>query len=146
MSLPRRIICIAVSASAALATAACGSNDSPSQAGNEPSAKAGTQLYFVDGNTADYSGDFEPGTLNGVRATLPGGKIGDEFRQRILKINSKVKDFTYAPEAYDATILSALAAIAAKNDSGKAIAEKEIGITRDGTKCTSFKQCGRPAR
>ncbi|WP_223167761.1 ABC transporter substrate-binding protein [Nonomuraea sp. SYSU D8015] len=141
MSLPRRIACIAVVASAALATAACGSHSSPTAAGSEPSATAGTQLYFVDGNTADYSGDFEPGTLNGVRATLPGGKIGEEFRQRILEINSKVKDFTYAPEAYDATILSALAAVAAKNDSGKAIAEKEIGITRDGTKCTSFKQC-----
>ncbi len=97
MPLPGRITCIAVLAAAALATAACGADSSPTAAGGEPSVKAGTQLYFVDGNTADYSANFEPGTLNGVRATLPGGKVGDEFRQRILAINSNVKDFTYAP-------------------------------------------------
>src|SRR4051794_15100135 len=29
------------------------------------------QTYFVDGNTADYSKDFDPGTLKGVKATFP---------------------------------------------------------------------------
>ena len=34
---------------------------------------ADQQIYFVDGNTADYSKDFKPGTLKGVKATLPAG-------------------------------------------------------------------------
>ena len=29
------------------------------------------QLYMVDGDTADYSKDFDPGTLKGTKATIP---------------------------------------------------------------------------
>jgi branched-chain amino acid transport system substrate-binding protein len=52
-----------------------------------------------------------------------------------------VKDFTYGPQAYDATILSALAAIAAGSDSGEAIASQIINVSKDGTKCTTFEEC-----
>ena len=33
------------------------------------------QMYFVDGNTADYSKDFPAGTLKGVKATYPGAQL-----------------------------------------------------------------------
>jgi ABC-type branched-subunit amino acid transport system substrate-binding protein len=103
--------------------------------------KTGVQLYFVDGNTADYSDAFDKGTLNGVRATYPGAQLGDAFKQRLLKVNPKLKDFTYGPESYDATTVVALAAVAAKNDSGKAIGQKMAEVTNGGEKCTSFKDC-----
>ena len=32
----------------------------------------GDQLYFVDGNLADYSADFAPGLIAGAKGTLPG--------------------------------------------------------------------------
>lgn len=99
------------------------------------------QLYFVDGNTANYTEDFDPGTLEGVKATYPGAELGDEFKQRLLEVNPKLKDFTYGPESYDATVSAALAALAAKADSGKAIGSKLQEVTSGGQKCTTFKEC-----
>ena len=99
------------------------------------------QTYFVDGNTADYSKDFPKGTLEGIKATFPGAELKEDFRKRMLEVDPKLKDFTYGPESYDATIMSALAAEAAKNDSGEAIASELINISRDGEKCTTFADC-----
>ncbi len=99
------------------------------------------QTYFVDGNTADYSKDFPKGTLEGVKATYPGAELQGDFRDRMLEIDPDLKDFTYGPESYDATIMSALAAEAAKNDSGEAIASELVNISRDGEKCSTFADC-----
>jgi ABC-type branched-subunit amino acid transport system substrate-binding protein len=98
-------------------------------------------LYFVDGNLADYSKDFEPGTLEGAKGTLPGAAAGEEFKQRLLAIDSKLTDFSYAPESYDAAILIALAAEAAKSDSGEAISSGLVEVSTGGTKCTTFAEC-----
>ena len=59
----------------------------------------------------------------------------------MLEVDPKLKDFTYGPESYDATIMSALAAEAAENDSGEAIASELINISRDGEECTTFADC-----
>jgi ABC-type branched-subunit amino acid transport system substrate-binding protein len=99
------------------------------------------QTYFVDGNTANYSKDFPKGTLKGIKATYPGAELKDDFRKRMLEVDPKLKDFTYGPESYDATIMSALAAEAAENDSGEAIASELINISRDGEECTTFADC-----
>ncbi|MEH3079007.1 MAG: ABC transporter substrate-binding protein [Quadrisphaera sp.] len=98
-------------------------------------------IYFVDGNLADYSTDFPAGTLKGVKGTLPGAKTSDDFRQRLLQVDPKLTDFSYAPESYDATVLVALAAAAAKDDSGTAIASKMQEVSEGGTKCTAYKEC-----
>ena len=99
------------------------------------------QMYFVDGNTADYSADFDPGTLDGVKATYPGAELTGDFRERMLETDPKLKDFTYGPESYDATIMSALAATAAGDDSGEAIASKLVEISEGGTPCTEYSEC-----
>src|SRR4051794_13503891 len=100
--------------------------------------------YFVDGNTADYSKDFPKGTLKGVKATLPGADPGD-FKARLLKTDPSLKDFTYGPESYDATVLTALAAIAAKSDDPTTFAPKIIESSEGGTKCTTFQECSKLA-
>jgi branched-chain amino acid transport system substrate-binding protein len=97
--------------------------------------------YFVDGNLGDYSKDFAKGTLTGVKGTLPGAELGDGFRERLLEVDPELNDFSYGPEAYDATVLAALAAVAAKNDSGTAIASRLVDISKVGTKCTTFAGC-----
>jgi len=99
------------------------------------------QTYFVDGNTKDFSKDFEKGILDGVKATYPGAELKDDFKARLLETDPKLEDFTYGPESYDATIMTALGAVAAKNDSGKAIASELIKISADGEKCTKFADC-----
>jgi len=99
------------------------------------------QIYFVDGNTADYSEDFDPGTLEGVKATYPGAELTGDFRERLLETDPDLGEFTYGPESYDATIMSALAATAAKDDSGEAISSKLVDISEGGTKCTEYSEC-----
>jgi branched-chain amino acid transport system substrate-binding protein len=98
-------------------------------------------LYFVDGNLADYSADFAAGTLEGTKGTLPGAESDQAFKDALLAVDPALKDYSYAPESYDATILTALAAIAAGDDSGEAIASKLVEVSKEGEKCTDFKTC-----
>ena len=103
----------------------------------------GGSLYFVDGNLADYSADFDAGIITGAKGTLPGldvGTLGD-FTDRLLEIDPTLTDFSYAAESYDAVMLVALAAFAANDVSGEAISKylrQVSGGTGDGTTVTDF--------
>ena len=99
------------------------------------------KVYFVDGNLADYSKDFKKGTLTGAKGTLPGVVANDEFKKKLLGIDPKLSEFSYAPESYDAVVLSALAAETAKDDSGASISSKLVEVSKGGTKCTTFEEC-----
>ncbi|MFI6319095.1 ABC transporter substrate-binding protein [Nonomuraea sp. NPDC050556] len=99
------------------------------------------KIYFVDGNLSDYSKDFPKGTLTGVKGTQPGAAVSDDLKAKLLKVNPDLKDYNYGPESYDATILSALAAVAAKADDGKSIAAKLPEVSKGGEKCKDFKTC-----
>jgi ABC-type branched-subunit amino acid transport system substrate-binding protein len=99
-------------------------------------------MYFTDGNLSDYSA--ESFDLTGVKGTAPMPAEPDPEFTRKLKASPLVgpKDvLLYGPESYDAVIISALAAIAAGDDSGEAIAEHIVDITREGEKCTTFADC-----
>ena len=108
-------------------------------------------LYFVDGNLADYSEVFEPGTLTGAKGTAPGldpDTIMDFLTRMdenwVAEGNAKLDSYLYGPESYDAVVLIALAAIAADSTNGKAMAGKlqEVsGGSGSGTKCTTFAEC-----
>jgi branched-chain amino acid transport system substrate-binding protein len=98
--------------------------------------------YFVDGNLADYSGDFDPGTLTGVKGTLPGADTNDEFKARLSEAyGEELTVFAYAAESYDAAILIGLAAEQAGDDSGEAIRDNLQSVSTEGTKCTTFAEC-----
>ena len=100
------------------------------------------KLYLVDGNLSNTLADGLPmGIMNGVKGTTPGAKASDTFRQELLSVDPKLTDFSYAAEAYDATILSALAADAAKNVDGRAIAAQMENVSKGGEKCTTYKDC-----
>lgn len=99
------------------------------------------QVYFVDGNTADYSKDLPKGTLTGVRATYPGAELTDDFKKVLMEADPKLTDFTYGPESYDATMLVALAAVAAGSDNPEAYSPKIIEVSEGGEKCTTFADC-----
>ncbi|HEY6423753.1 MAG TPA: ABC transporter substrate-binding protein [Pseudonocardiaceae bacterium] len=99
-------------------------------------------LYGTDGNMGStLSEGLPPGLLNGMKGTAPRSRLTPEFQQRLKADNPKLMDFTYAGEAYDAVVITALAAERAKSTKGVDIASEIIGITRDGEKCTTFRQC-----
>jgi branched-chain amino acid transport system substrate-binding protein len=110
------------------------------------------KLYFVDGNLANFSEDFEPGTLTGAKGTLPGLDI-ETIPAFLESMNANwVAEgnpdlggvYSYGPESYDAVVLLALAALAAGSVEGVDMAAKlqEVsGGSGGGTKCTSFAEC-----
>jgi branched-chain amino acid transport system substrate-binding protein len=98
------------------------------------------QIYFVDGNLADYSS--ESFDLTGVKGTLPvSGDPDPGFNDRLLEVDPKLKDYSYGPQSYDAAVIIGLAAIAADSDNGEAIGAEIINVTKDGTQCSSFEEC-----
>ncbi|MEU8195970.1 ABC transporter substrate-binding protein [Microbispora amethystogenes] len=102
------------------------------------------KYYFVDGNLSNYGtgkDGFPKGTLDGAKGTQPGAQVSDEFKEKLKSADPNLKDFNYGPESYDATILSALAAVAAKSDAGKDIAAHLKDVSTGGEKCKDFKSC-----
>ena len=98
------------------------------------------QIYFVDGNLADYSD--EKFDLTGVKGTVPvSGDPDPAFNDKLLGVDPKLKDFSYGPQSYDAAIIIGLAAIAADSDNGEAIGAEIINVTKEGTQCSTFEEC-----
>ncbi len=99
-------------------------------------------LFLVDGNLSNTLGKGLPqGALEGTLGTLPGAEAPEAFKQQLLTVDPKLEDFAYAPESYDAVMVSALGAIAAKDDSGPAIASKLVEVTSGGEPCDTFEEC-----
>jgi branched-chain amino acid transport system substrate-binding protein len=82
----------------------------------------------------------DPSVLAGLRGT-PLDVGGEEFVRRLREISPGLRDLTYAPQAYDAVVITALAAAIAGTDQPAAIAKEINGVTRDGERCTSFVAC-----
>jgi len=108
-------------------------------------------LYLVDGNMASYKDDFPAGLLEGAKGTYP-GPTPEQVQEFIDGLDAFVeesgdeplKDYTYAPESFDALILLGLASLAAQSTDPAEIAEKLIevsGGSGDGEKCESFEAC-----
>jgi len=108
-------------------------------------------LYFVDGNLANFGDQFPAGSLTGAKGTFPGLSLDaiTDFTDALQTFNTDegnepLTEFTYAAEAFDATTLLALASLAAGSTDSAAIAEKLIevsGGSGDGEKCESYADC-----
>lgn len=97
--------------------------------------------YFVDGNLSNYGKEFPNGTFEGAKGTLPGAKTTDDFQKKLLEVDPALKDFSYSAESYDATILAALAAEAAKSDAPGDYSKQLAAVSKAGEKCTTFQAC-----
>jgi branched-chain amino acid transport system substrate-binding protein len=105
-----------------------------------PLSKSHKHMYMVDGNmTNTYT--LPPGTLEGVKGTIPGSRPTADFEARLRTINSNLTDYNYAGEAYDATVLVALAAEEAKSDNGVDMAAHMQDITNGSANCSNFADC-----
>ncbi|MGV0645005.1 ABC transporter substrate-binding protein [Mycolicibacterium sp. XJ2546] len=102
----------------------------------------GMFVYGTDGNMGNALGEgVAPGLLAGMKGTAPMTETSPEFRDRLLAVNGALVDFNYAGEAYDAVVISSLAAEQAGSTAGVDIAANINAVTRDGVKCTTFAQC-----
>ena len=106
------------------------------------------QIFLVDGNisTTAYK-DFPKDTMTGVIASVPTGDPSvdvEAFNARLLEQDPNLTDFAYGAQAYDATILVALAADYAGCADGTAIAAAMPMIANadaGGEACQTYADC-----
>jgi branched-chain amino acid transport system substrate-binding protein len=110
------------------------------EAGFNPQDKS---IYFVEGNMSEgfTEGIPDPAVMEGIVGTIPGSEVSEEFRGRMDEKDPDLPAYTYGPETYDAVVIIALAAELAGSDQADLIAEQINGVTREGTKCTSYQEC-----
>jgi ABC-type branched-subunit amino acid transport system substrate-binding protein len=104
-----------------------------------PATTTATTKAPAAATTAAPKADLK-GQLAGMKGTTPLVKLSDDFKNKLKAIDPKLIDYNYGAETYDAVMIIALAVEAAKSD-GIEYASLINGITRGGTKCTTFKQC-----
>src|SRR6266540_7456572 len=107
-------------------------------------SKDEVQLYGTDGNMANSFGDTfkdAPGELAGMKGTLPLTPLNEDFKRRLRAIDPGLTDFNYAAEAYDAVVVSGLAAEVGKSTDSSSIAKQIIGVTTGDTSCDSISAC-----
>jgi len=107
-----------------------------------------SKIYMSDGNTADYSKDFDKGTLTGAQGTIPGASPKDELKQQLADFykqssGKQLLDYSYAAESYDATVLAALAAEKGKGTDAGTIQANMAAVSGadGGTECATFEEC-----
>ena len=124
---------------AILGVSACGSDDEA----------ATTEAPTTEAPSTDAPSTDAPATggeLEGMKGTTPkGAEISEEWLAQVSDYwvslgNTALADFNYAAEAYDAAIVVSLAVEIAGTD-GAAHANEIVGITKGGTKCTTFADC-----
>ena len=106
------------------------------------------QIYLADGNLSQTAfKDFPKDEMTGVIGTVPTGDPSidlEAFNTRLLEQDPKLTDFAYGAQAYDATILVALAADYAGCADGTAIAAALPSIANadgGGEACNTYADC-----
>ena len=99
------------------------------------------KLYFVDGNTSDYSSELDAGLLEGSKGTIPGVNPSDDFVKRLESTGVDLKNTTtYGAETYDGIILAAQKGGSADGKTIQANMAAVSGSTK-GKECDSYKAC-----
>jgi ABC-type branched-subunit amino acid transport system substrate-binding protein len=117
-----------------LLTAACGSDD-------DSSSDDTTTTTAADGGGA-------AGELSGAKGTTPAPEttaavttFQEEMQAYADEVGIELDDtFAYGPEAYDSTMIIALAAQTAGTD-GSAAAAEIVNVTKEGTQCSTYAEC-----
>jgi len=83
-----------------------------------------------------------PGVLKGLKQMAPTkASPTTDFGKRLLAKNAGIKEFLFAAEQYDCTIITALAAEAAKSTDPAVYKDAVAGVTRGETQCKSYAEC-----
>lgn len=108
-----------------------------------PSVK---NVWGVDGNIGGIGAELsDPSIISGMRGTEPSVDLSaiSAFTARLdgAYEGGVGGVFAYGAETYDAIIIVALAAAVANSDDPAVFASEINGVTKDGTKCTTFADC-----
>lgn len=103
--------------------------------------------YYTDGlqsgTLAENVDPSDPAVLDGVRGTAPSASPpsgADFFPEQFSEFAPGV-DTIFSAHAYDCTVITALATVAAGSDASPDIQSEMNAVTRDGTQCVGFVEC-----
>ncbi|MFB9547057.1 ABC transporter substrate-binding protein [Micromonospora sagamiensis] len=122
--------------------------------GTEQSGEADTQghqvrLYGNDGNMLNtFPRELKDRAhlVDGMKGTTPMTPLPEDFKARLRAVDPELRDYLYAAEAYDAVMISALAAQLAGTTAPAAIAKQIVGVTNEGQRCEDAVGCLKLAR
>src|SRR3954452_8333701 len=135
---------IAASGVALVALTACGGGgDSGNGSGSENSGQKQVNVYGTDGNIGNALGEefSDASELAGMKTARTITDLYPDFKHSGWPIDHSLVDYNYAGEAYDAVVITALAAAMAQSNDATKFAPYVNGITFGGDKCTDFKSC-----
>jgi len=103
-------------------------------------------VWGVDGNIGGIGAELaDPSIISGMRGTAPSVELASiaDFTERLdgAYEGGVGGIFDYGAETYDAMVIVALAAEIAGTDDPVAVAAEINGVTKEGTKCTSYAEC-----
>jgi len=101
-------------------------------------------VYGANGSCAEdlieaFADDLA--ALQGMKCVVPGAPVPQALMDRLQAAEEPVEDPTHAPEAYDAVVITALAAESAGTDDPLTVAAEVVGVTTDGTPCETYAGC-----
>ena len=103
-------------------------------------------VWGVDGNIGGIGGEMsDPSIISGMKGTEPSVDLSaiTDFTQRLEGAYEGGVGgiYAYGAETYDAIIITALAVAVAGTDDPNIYKNEIVGVTKGGTKCTSFAEC-----
>jgi branched-chain amino acid transport system substrate-binding protein len=84
-----------------------------------------------------------PAVLAGMKGTAPASAENARFTAALRAFDPNLKELQYAPQSFDCMTVIGLAAEQAKTNNPAVFKNAMVGVTKDGTKCTSFAACKR---
>jgi branched-chain amino acid transport system substrate-binding protein len=104
-------------------------------------------VYGADGlrseNLPELVAPANPAVLAGMKGTAPASATNEQFLTNLRQFAPDLTEVQFAPQVFDCVNIIALAAEAAGTDDPTVFKDEIVGVTKDGTKCTSFAECRR---
>lgn len=98
-------------------------------------------VWLVSSDAVDFAGLDRPAVVEGLVGLSAGTTADTEFGARLQREDPSLTDFHLGAEAYDATVLVALAATLAEDDAGASVRWALSASSSGGIPCASFGEC-----
>ncbi len=103
-------------------------------------------FYTTDGlrnpDLASLVNESDPSVIGGLKGTAPASADNAAFLDALSSFAPELGDNTqFAPQVYDCAVTIALAAEAAGSADAEDFKNEVVGVTKDGTECSSFEEC-----
>ncbi|WP_238009262.1 ABC transporter substrate-binding protein [Dactylosporangium sp. AC04546] len=140
---PAKVI-VGVITAIGLLVAATACSDTAQSDGDTAPSPQDVRLYGSDGNMANSFGEAlkdSPAVLAGMKGTTPLTPLSEDFKRRVKSVDATLTDFNYSGESYDAVVVAALAAEAARSVEPAQIAKQIVGVTTGDNVCETVAAC-----